>query len=53
MEIFADKNITILRLEAAISEGEPKFPPFIKIAKEVTDDPAYSTKQMRLFLEKG
>jgi hypothetical protein len=43
MEVYKEHGITLLRLEASMSEGDPKFPAFIKIAKEVTDDPKFST----------
>jgi CYTH domain-containing protein len=46
MEVYKEQGITLLRLEASMSEGDPKFPPFIKIAKEVTEDPMYSTNSM-------
>ena len=43
----ANAKVTFVDFEAP-SEGLPKFPPFLVIDKEVTNDPNYQTKQIGL-----
>lgn len=45
MEKF-DSGIILLRLDANDAKGSIKFPPCIKLGKEVTDDENFSTQSL-------
>ncbi len=47
-----DGGATLLRIETTKNAKELKIPPFVKVIREVTDDPSYSSRVMARHLYK-
>ena len=44
MEVFQNRNLTLIRIDTPDGNFEVKFPDFIKVGKDITSDEHYTSK---------